>query len=303
MNFLVINTTLTKVVNWRDIAFVAIIQIVLKLGFINRFDFIKNSLSDFMFILLFISIILITISGYLINAYYNSHRQGIKKSKKTLLQFIIISFFGVLLGIYISYKMDKLQHSIIFILFWSVVILMSNSLEKKSFLKDIIISLLFSFSILMLWWFSEPKSLNTIELNIYLKLELIIILLTTLLFTGNLTRSILVSLKNLKKDRKNNAETLPTVFGEKKAKELLVWISVISLVSITAIILLYLGNTDLFFIFIPITIISQAHLYFLFKKAPDKPDYKRIIKHLDFILYAGLIMIPITAHILKNVIK
>lgn len=291
-----------KTINKRELSYIVLIQLVFKFGYVNFFPFLKDILPVNLFFLLLLSVIFITSSGYLINAYINSKNSLYKNDRTVLITFIIISILGILFGGYVSVETGTISNSFIFIGFWLAVVFSSYFLERKSFLKNLIISLLLAFCTMIVWRFSEPTSLNASQWKIFLKLEMIIILYAILIFAGNIVRTTLVDLKFFKKDKINNITTIPTVFGIYPTKVAILIVAIVCFIIIIAISLIYLKNTNVFLSFIVLELVPFLYLYGKLKKAKSIKEYQKIIIAFDIVLFLGFLSVILVAYFIKNVV-
>lgn len=290
---------LQKLVNWRDIVYILVLQITLKFGFINVFDF-ENLLTNKLFFILITSLCFIILSGFTINRYFFSTDDG-----KLSLLFLSITYLvlGISLGFYISYTISKTNYATIFIVFALITYGVSLNLKNRSFLRSLVISLLFAFSIIIVWWFSEPIALKPNQWDMFLKLEVIVVVIAILIFLGNLSRSILIDIAIYKKDIENNVETLVTVFGREKAKFIISIIAIVANIAMLVTFIFYIKNYIAFAIPVLISLPTSFFLYSELKKNKDDKEYFKIVRILDIVLFAGLIIIPIVANLLKNALE
>lgn len=282
-----------KFINWHDIVYVAIVQLLLRFGFIGLFDF-KTLFSDKLFFLLFFSVSFITISGYLINSFYKFKQQNF------LISSMVFLVIGLLPAVFVSYKVQKPENSLIFFGFALVVLLVSKNLVNRSFIKTIAISMLMSFSLLIHWWFNSPIDLQQDRLQLFLKLETIIILFSLFLFSGNLIRAMVYSLRSRKKDLTKNKETFPIVFGVKKTKEVIFIISIITTIIVFFGVFTYASKKATYIVILPVHTITQIYILLELKKARTTEDYNKLLKKLDRILFLSMIYIPIIGFLIKS---
>lgn len=282
-----------KFINWHDIAFVGLVQILLKFGFINLFNF-ETLFSNFLFFLLVFSVTFTTIAGYLINSYYKF------KQINSLVYSIVLTILGLLLAVFVSYKVEKPENSFIFLGFGWVVILVSINLVNRSFVKTIAISMLMAFSLLINWWYNEPIVIKNNETQLFLMLEYVVIIFSLILFAVNIIRAMIYSLKNINKDKEKNKETFPIVFGIKRTKEVIFFISMLINVIVVFSVFTYATQLSTYFIVFTLQLIPQFFLLFKLSKAESTTDYKQVLKILDIILYSSAIFIPLIGFLIKS---
>lgn len=280
-------------INWRDITYVFVIQLLLRFGFINVFQF-ENPLTNSLFFVLVFSILFMTLSGYLLNGYFRF------KHSRILITSIIFLILGVLLGVFVSYEIDKLHKAILLLIVAIVITFISISLVNRSFIKTIAISMLMAFSLLVNWWYSEPTKLDPNNWKLFIKLEIIVIVFSLLLFVGNLARAMLYSLKNIQTDKLKSKETFPIVFGVKKTKQTIILISILATIVIFTAVFIYATKLITYFIIIPAHAIPQSILLIKLNNSFTQKEYKNLLVRLDIMLYTSVIFIPIVAFLIKK---
>lgn len=291
---------LLKIINWRDIIYILTMQITLKFGFINIFNF-ENPLTNSLFFVLITALIFILLSGFIINNYFYSQKSKLKFS--LLIYATLLLILGIGLGIYVSYKIQRENYSLIFVVFAIIIFASSLNLKNRSFFRSLAISLLFSFSVMVIWWFSEPTQLKANEWELFLKLEVIVVLIAILVFLGNLSRSIFIDIANYHQDKKNDIETLVTVFSKEKSKMIIFTISILTNIATLITFVFYVENYIAFILLTIISIPTSAFLYLELQKNKKPEEYFKIVKILDMILFLGFITIPIVATLLKNALE
>lgn len=283
---------LSRLVDWQYIIFLISIQLVLKFGFINFFN-LTSKLTNSLAVLLTFANTLIILAGFFINF------SAQKKSKKAFLYYLICIAVGLGLGIYIAFKTYFIINTAIFLLFGFIVSFFSVNLKNNTVLKNILISLLASYSILSIWWFHIPDNFTPKQWQLFLILEVIVILIAILAFIANLIKTIIKNLKLSKRNKLNSSETIIKVFGIKKTKNIVVFLSILSTISVLTTLLIYARKPSSYLILI-VFVIPQIYLLNLFLNAKTYNDYKKINIKLTVSFYVYLAIIPFIAYLIKN---
>ena len=192
-----------------------------------------TSLSDFNFILLALSIILITAAGYIVNDIYDIKADEINKqhkvfigvliSKKTAwISYYLFNFIGLVLGGYLSLLFNNPFGFYIFIISPILLFFYSTHMKRLLFVGNIIVSLLIALSILIIPVFElnsttiHPKDSFLNSLNLA-KPFWIVVSYSFFAFLATLIREIIKDIEDVDGDLKLNAKTLPIVIGRKRA--------------------------------------------------------------------------------------
>ncbi|WP_407704762.1 UbiA prenyltransferase family protein [Tenacibaculum tangerinum] len=210
---------------------------------------------------------------------------------------------GILIGVLLSFKIDKIHYSLIFIICPILVYLYSTNNTKKSFFSNIVTSFLKPFAIITLWWFDSPVNLSKEQWDLLYYLQLITIIYAIISFLSNIVLGIITDIININEDNFNKQNTLPIVLGRKRAKNIALMLSIIVFVFVLSIAIACMENK-----FILKTIIflgTLPELYFIYRlmNASELKDYKKLYATGKVLLFLALLSIPIIAYYFKYVIS
>ena len=286
-----------KLIRFQNLVVMVLIQYLIRFILIIPKYGKENVLSEFYFALLLFSILLIVAAGYTINDYFDIKVDSenkdehvivgrtIKRRIALVIHFILTSV-GLILGFYITYKINQLVISIILIVCAYILWIYNLKLKRIFFLANLIVaglSAVFVTSIATLEIFlkyNHNASINNIK-NL--------ILIATFAFILSLMNEIIKDLRTVEGDKKYKIRTLPTVWGLLKTKEFLKWLSIITafIISIIAITKFKTNLTVLSYAFI--FIIGPLFLLNVWVyKAKHTIDYERISKLNKFIIFTGI---------------
>jgi 4-hydroxybenzoate polyprenyltransferase len=170
-----------------------------------------STLHDFRFFILSVSTLLIAAAGYVINDYYDVKIDYINKPERVIigrqitrryaiLFHIGLSLSGLLLGIFVSWRVGFINFVSIFFL-W----LYSNSLKRLPFIGNFTVAILTGLSILIVDIYYQTH--NTV-----------IYIYACFAFFMTLIREIIKDMEDLKGDNSFGCKTLPIVWGIRKTK-------------------------------------------------------------------------------------
>ena len=286
-----------KLIRFQNLVVMVLIQYLIRFTLIIPSYGKENILSEFYFALLLFSILLIVGAGYTINDYFDIKVDSenkdehvivgrtIKRRIALVIHFILTSV-GLILGFYITYKINQLVISIILIVCAYILWIYNLKLKHIFFLANLIVaglSAVFVTSIATLEIFlkyNHNTSINNIKT---------LILIATFAFILSLMNEIIKDLRTVQGDKKYKIRTLPTEWGLLKTKEFLKWLSIITafIISTIAITKFKTNITALSYAFI--FIIGPLFLLNVWVyKAQHTIDYERISKLNKFIIFTGI---------------
>jgi len=286
-----------KLIRFQNLVVMVLIQYLIRFTLIIPKYGKENVLSEFYFALLLFSILLIVAAGYTINDYFDIKVDSenkdehvivgrtIKRRIALVIHFILTSV-GLILGFYITYKINQLVISIILIVCAYILWIYNLKLKRIFFLANLIVaglSAIFVTSIAIieiLLNYNHKASIDNITT---------LTVIATFAFILSLMHEIIKDLRTMEGDKKYKIRTLPTVWGLLETKELLKWLSIITafIVSIIAITKFKTNLIALSYAFI--FLIGPLFLLNIWVyKAQDRIDYERISKLNKFIVFTGI---------------
>ena len=286
-----------KLIRFQNLVVMVLIQYLIRFTLIIPKYGKENVLSEFYFALLLFSILLIVAAGYTINDYFDIKVDSenkdenvivgrtIKRRIALVIHFILTSV-GLILGFYITYKINQLVISIILITCAYILWIYNLKLKRIFFMANLIVaglSAIFVTSIAIieiLLNYNHKASIDNITT---------LTVIATLAFILSLMHEIIKDLRTMEGDKKYKIRTLPTVWGLLKTKEFLKWLSIITsfIISVIAITKFKTNLTALSYAFI--FLIGPLFLLNIWVyKAQDRIDYERISKLNKFIVFTGI---------------
>ena len=286
-----------KLIRFQNLVVMVLIQYLIRFTLIIPKYGKVNVLSELYFALLLFSILLIVAAGYTINDYFDIKVDSenkdehvivgrtIKRRIALVIHFILTSV-GLILGFYITYKINQLVISIILITCAYILWIYNLKLKRIFFMANLIVaglSAIFVTSIAIieiLLNYNHKASIDNITT---------LTVIATLAFILSLMHEIIKDLRTMEGDKKYKIRTLPTVWGLLKTKEFLKWLSILTafIISVIAITKFKTNLTALLYAFI--FLIGPLFLLNIWVyKAQDRIDYERISKLNKFIIFTGI---------------
>jgi 4-hydroxybenzoate polyprenyltransferase len=214
-------------------------------------------MSSFDFALLNFSIIIIAAAGYIINDYFDTKIDRINKPefvivgrvikrRVAMILHMILSFIGLLIGVYLSLKVGNWKLSSIHLFSIIALWFYSTHLKKQLLSGNILISLLVALVPITagLFEFASGSMINLQILNEYVdgmgtallsKGAFLVIGYAVFAFLSNLIREIIKDIEDMEGDQADGANTLPIVLGETQAKFICISIAVFLMILIGVI--------------------------------------------------------------------
>lgn len=303
-------TSFFNLIRWKNLVLIAFMQFLVKYYFLTGFGF-QTTLSNPLFYILVLVTICITASGYIINDIIDLKVDKINKPKKIIVEneisisnskklYFLLTSIGVLAGIYVSIKIGKPLYSLIFIGISATLYSYSKYLKGTVLIGNVVVSLLLSFSILILLFFDIPIRMNSMQWSMYLKIKFIIIIYAVFSFLLNFIREIIKDIEDVDGDYNEGLKTFPVVFGRKRARNFAIFVSFFVIFSFLFGIFNFLILEPFSFIYFFILLFLLL-LYFTYKLwfSKTKKHYSFLSNLLKIIILLGIISIPIVSNYLK----
>ncbi len=260
-------------------------------------------LSRIDFSLLVISTLIIAAAGYIVNDLYDIETDKINKPGKNSIGklisesmakkiFIVLSAFGIAMGFYLAWKIDKLLMGSIH-LFTAVSLWMYASYYKKKFLSgNILIAFLSSLSLLIVGLFEPEFYRNFIYLLLY----------SGLAFSITLLREIIKDMEDVDGDELTQCKTLPVRLGISKSKKVVYFLIILNLTVLVYILYHYFYQNPVFNFWMMASTFAVPFiaLFALINMAEQKKDYFYAGLFTKVIMVAGILtMIPLYYYFLR----
>ncbi|MFH0866408.1 MAG: geranylgeranylglycerol-phosphate geranylgeranyltransferase [Bacteroidota bacterium] len=266
-------------------------------------EHIEPVFSHLNFALLVLSTVLIAAAGYAINDYFDIRTDRINRPhkivvgrlisrRKAMLIHVAFNIIAVLIGIYLSYKVHSYRlasiHIVISVLLWLY------SLKYKAYflVGNLIVAFVSALTILIVWIFElyALKTIGQIPITQMYLLNFFLWAYVSYAFITSLIREIIKDIEDLEGDKKIGCSTLPVVMGINRTKYVLLFLCLITIVSLGYV--AYSSQTKqltlIFWYVILMLIIPFIYMMYLILKAKNKPDYNFLSNITKFIMIAGV---------------
>jgi len=261
-------------------------------------------LSDIDFIILTISILLITMGGYLINDIYDIESDKINKPDKVYITTIIsikngqflyflTSITGLILGLYLSVNKNLNHLSGYFIVTVIILFVYTKILKKLPLIGNVIVALLVSLPIFLVYEFDHSMiSIKDIFDDLFLSIIIFFYLLFAFLTT--LIREIIKDLQDIKGDNKLKLKTLPIMIGKKRTINFLIFLSFLLQLLLLLVLIDSFKNDQYLILFFLITL-SLLVAYLIYKlRVPFKNNQYQLLSSLmKIIMLVGVLSMTV----------
>jgi len=291
-----------QLVRWKNLVMIAFIQLLFKYIYFPIFS-VDTALSNFNFLILVFTTLIIAAAGYIINDIYDIQADIINKPTKVLVSreitkkqanflYNIFNAIGLLSGLYVAYTIDKLSFVAIFVITILLLKVYNSDFKKRPFIGNIVVSLLVSLSILIVGIFDIiPMVTETNAVDQYYAFR-VLIDYAAFAFMLMLLREMVKDVEDVNGDKHMKMKTIPIILGRKRANLIIFILSFIPLVLITFYSFNSFSNVPFILAYMLIVVLIPL-LYFMTKilYAKTKKDYINASKLLKIIMLLGMLSI------------
>ena len=296
-----------RLIRWPNLVFIVLTQMLFRY-FILPFVYLEAhtgyeniKLSQSLFYLLVLASVCIAGAGYIINDYFDVNIDQVNKSDKVIIEKFIkrraaillhalLSFIGLVLSMYIGYKLQNIL--IPFFNFLAIIILLlySSTFKKKLLIGNILISILTAWVILVLTVAEYRFRISPHDI-VWQRLLKLSFIYAGFAFIISLVREVIKDMEDMEGDLKYGCKTMPIVWGVPVSKVFAgVWIVVLVgiLVALQIYVIQFGWWFSVFYSFVVIIIPLIWVLRELYK-ASTPAQFHRLSNVIKIIMLAGII--------------
>lgn len=256
-------------------------------------------LSDFNFILLLVSTVLIAASGYIINDYFDVNIDEINKPGKNIIGtslnavtakklYFIMSGVGVILGFYVAFKTTMPVMGLVPLFCAASLWMYSSHYKRRLFIGNVIVALLSALSVFIVGLYEPEFYRNFIFLVWY----------GFLAFLISLIRELIKDMQDAEGDELQQCKTAPIILGIRKTKAV-----VFALIMLMAGYIIYIINGNFksnsvisVWYMSGMFVIPLTALSYLIITAREKKDFFYASMFTKILMLGGLISIFLFWH-------
>ncbi|HMP94770.1 MAG TPA: geranylgeranylglycerol-phosphate geranylgeranyltransferase, partial [Phnomibacter sp.] len=264
-------------------------------------------LITFLFWLLCLSSVLIAGAGYIINDYFDINIDQINKPDKMVLErtisrraailwHLVLSVLGVLLGAFISYKLNNWLIAPANLLCVMLLWIYSTTYKRKLLVGNLLISALTAWVILVLlaaelpgWWggaLTEP-----LEVASAARLTRIAMLYAGFAFIISLVREVVKDVEDIEGDRRLGCRTMPIVWGINASKIFAgTWLAILMvLLVITQVYVLQFGWWWSSLYIVALVVIPLGFIFKQLMQATLTQHFTQLSRHIKWVMLSGIL--------------
>ncbi|TGD58049.1 geranylgeranylglycerol-phosphate geranylgeranyltransferase [Flavobacterium humi] len=293
-----------NLIRYKNLIMIALMQLIVLYGFLNL-QYIELFLEDWQFLLLVLATVSIAAGGYIINNIIDQGTDLENKPQDVVIGkaipeslaynlYFLCTVTGVGIGFYLSNAINKPGFVTAFILVAAMLYIYATNFKQIIIIKNIIVALLLSFSILIVGLFeifpaTHPG--NQVRMSAAFS---ILFDFATIAFIINFIREIVKDIEDVNGDYNSGIQTLPIAFGVSRTSKLVFGLSFIPVLCILYYIYNYLFQLQ-YAMFYLLGFVIGPLLYFTIKiwSAKSKEEFHHLSRVLKLVIFFGIIAIGV----------
>ena len=287
-----------QLIRWQNLIMLLLVHLLLRYAVFPKFG-VLPFLSNYQFLLLSLSCILVMAGGYILNDVIDIRTDEINKPEKVIIDngigipsakiaYVILSMAGLSLGLYLSHltgiTVNFLWHPITVLL----LMIYSKYLKNSFLYGNLLISILIFISIVIIACFDLLPGTNAVNPNDTRIVFNLIFTFGAFAFLLTLLREISKDAEDIEGDRITGSNTLPVRYGFKTTNRVLGFAGIATCI---LILILSFNNSALspfFFLYLIFAVILPL-VYFMYqvKNNSRAIDYSKSSLFLKLIMLSG----------------
>ena len=303
-----------KLIRYQNLLMLAFMQILFRYAFL-KLQNIPLALTDWQYVLLVVSTVLIAAAGYVINDIFDVPTDSINKPSKVLVgkgisettaynMYIGLNITGVAIGFYLSNVIMRPNFAVLFILIASLLYFYSTNLKQIMVLGNVVIAALLAVSVIIIGIFDLFPATNTDNQAQMASFFSILTDYALFAFMINFIREIVKDIEDVNGDYNQGMNTLPIAIGNTRAAIVALIFAIISFILLLLYINKYFIENNLYIVtFYAFAFVLAPLLYFIVKiyGAKSKKEFHHLSTVLKLILLFGILsIVVITLNIRYN---
>jgi 4-hydroxybenzoate polyprenyltransferase len=293
-----------NLIRYKNLIMIALMQLIVLYCFLKMQE-IPLALAIWQYYLLIIATVLITAGGYVINDIFDQDADAINKPEKRVVGtkisenlaynlYVGFTLTGVSIGFYLSNVIMRPAFVTVFILCAALLYLYATSLKHIVLLKNIIVSLLLAFSIIIIGLYMIFPATDYTNRDQMRTVFSVLIDFSIMAFMINFLREIVKDIEDVKGDYNQGIQTLPIILGIDRTLKLVFGLTFIPIVLILSYIYINLFELTYATLYTLGFVIGPL-LYFVIKTwtAKNQKDYKHLSNVLKLVVFLGIISIGV----------
>lgn len=293
-----------QLIRYKNLIMIAIMQLIVLFCFLKMQE-IPLALALWQYYLLVIATVCITAGGYIINDIFDQDADAINKPQKKVVGskisenqaynlYVGFTLTGVSIGFYLSNIIMRPAFVTVFILCAALLYLYATSLKQIVLLKNIIVSLLLAFSIIIIGLYMIFPATDYTNRDQMRTVFSVLVDFSIMAFMINFLREIVKDVEDVKGDYNHGVQTLPIILGIHRTLKLVFGLTFIPIVLILSYIYLNLFELIYATVYLLGFVIGPL-LYFVIKiwNANSQKEYNHLSKVLKLVVFFGILSIGV----------
>ena len=298
-----------KLIRFKNLFMIAFIQCLIKFVFFKLPQFIDanllTALDSTTFTALVFATLFIAAAGYIINDIYDVEADAINKPNKQIIGktisedlannlFMAFTVIGVVLGVYVSWQIDKTSFAAIFLIISALLYGYATTLKSTILIGNFLISILVGMSILIVGIFEIVPMITLESREAYTFMFKFILDFSILAFLINLVRELVKDIEDVDGDYKAGYNTLPIAIGRDRASKVAFVVCLLTIGIVFYYILTNLFESTYLMLYFIIAVVGPL-LYAAIKliTAKHKAHFTHISLILKITLFLGMLSIVV----------
>tara|TARA_R110002012_G_scaffold256792_1_gene436988 strand:+ start:148 stop:1059 length:912 start_codon:yes stop_codon:yes gene_type:complete len=299
-----------KLIRFKNLLIIVFVQCVIKYVLFDAFEAFTK-LSHFQFAFLTVSTLCIAAAGYIFNDIQDMATDAINKPHKILIGkniskdfaynlYMILTLFGVGLGMYVANSIDKNSFFSLFVLSAGLLYVYSNTLKPIAIVGNLTVSLLVALSLLIIGIFDLMPAIT--EQNKAFQKTMFSVLIDYSLFAFfiNFIRELVKDIEDINGDHNQNMKTLPIILGQSRTAKIGFGLCLIAIAGIMYYVSTYFYKHSFVILYMLILVIAPL-IYCAIKlfSAKQKKEFTQVSFILKLTMLTGICSMFLFKYILN----
>ncbi|MFO7979091.1 MAG: geranylgeranylglycerol-phosphate geranylgeranyltransferase [Bacteroidales bacterium] len=294
-----------KLFRWPNLVIMALTQILFRYAIILpafQARGLDATLSHFDFIMLVLATMLISAAAYAINDYFDLRIDRINKPqriilgreisrRRAILWHSLLNILGVVIGVYISWRIQYWQLALVFLAIPALLWLYSIRYKRKFLVGNLVVAFLSAFVVGIVWVveYRSMAAVPHVEM-IAGQISLFAGIFAFFAFFSTLIREIIKDVEDVKGDARSGCKTVPVVMGIRGTRRLLLVmiLGMMAFVGYSQVLLVQEGYMLLFVWLLLLVQVPLLGLLIQNVKATSAGEFRRMQYLMKFIMVTGI---------------
>ena len=290
-----------KLIRWPNLAMLALVQCLIKFSLLIPEFGVQSTLNWYGFSLLVLSTVFLAAAGYIINDIEDVEADNINKPYRVIVDkhissnlgfnwYIALNVLGVILGFIVAQTVEKSAFFVLFIVISAMLYLYATYFKYIFLVGHVIISLLVSFSILIVGIFELLPVLTPENRSTQLTIFKILLDYALFAFVINFIRELIKSVEDMQGDYKVGVKSLPILAGKDRAIRIIFFLSLLPIFGVTYYVFTYLNKQHIAIVYFVITVIlPMIYCSFRLFSAQKKSAFSLLSASYKLIMLFGML--------------